>query len=147
MYTLTQVFFKDIPLPIHNESDSTSQAVVTPSIANEKQEAIERCRSLKYQASPQTQHIHLGDGSYHDFIACFKYLGSFIAWTLYDDYNIKQHIKKANQAMGILYLMWNNDHLELFTKQQFFLVCVIHQLLWISGDAKAGPLLRSHTIS
>ena len=32
--------------------------------------------------------------------------------------------------MGVLNPMWNDDHLELFTKYQFFLACVINQLLW-----------------
>ena len=36
MYIPTQVFFKDIPLLIHNESDPTSQAIVKPPTASGK---------------------------------------------------------------------------------------------------------------
>ena len=67
MHILTQTSFKDIPLLIHNELYPTSQAIAKSPTTGEKQESIERHRSLKYQASPQTQRIHLEDGSCLDF--------------------------------------------------------------------------------
>lgn len=43
------MYIPDIPLPIHNEPDATSQVIVKPPTASEIQEAFGIHRSLKYQ--------------------------------------------------------------------------------------------------
>ena len=47
-----QAFFKDILLPIHDESDTTSQVIVKLLTVSEIQKVFERHRSLKYYACP-----------------------------------------------------------------------------------------------
>jgi len=56
-----------------------------------------------YFNSDNTNCIYLEDGtSYIDFIAHFKYLGTYISFDLTDDFDIKHRITKASQEMGRL---------------------------------------------
>ena len=59
-------------------------------------------REQLYIASLATDRIHLPDGSFVDFTAHFKYLGSYASFDLRDDYNIDRRIITANSAFGAL---------------------------------------------
>jgi hypothetical protein len=71
----------------------------------------------------------VGDG-FVSFCRHFKYLGSFVSFTLCDDYDIEQHVTAATQSMGALKNVWNSPHLDIWSK--YFLFCAIpmNLLLW-----------------
>ena len=89
-----------------------------------------RAEEKPNQRNPATQRVTLEDGSYIEFAENFKYLSDVVSWTLYDDFAIRARIEKAKQAMGMLKPLFNNDHVDLWSKYQFFQALVVNALLW-----------------
>ena len=88
-------------------------------------------REQLYWNSPNTNRITLDhDGSFIDFTAHFKYLGSYISFDLTDDIDIANRITKANQAMAALRHIWRNPYADLRAKKQIFLAIPANLLLW-----------------
>ena len=99
-------------------------------------------REKLYWNSPNTNRIKLDqNGSFIDFTAHFKYLGSFISFDLTDDMDIKNRITKANQAMGALRHFWRNPYADLKAKKQVFLAIPANLLLW---GCETWALRQSH---
>ena len=99
-------------------------------------------REELYWQSPTTNRIELdNDGSFIDFTAHFKYLGSFISFDLTDDMDIRHRITKANQAMGALRHFWRNPYADLHAKKSIFLAIPANLLLW---GCETWALRQSH---
>ena len=58
------------------------------------------------------------------------YLGSYVSYNLKDDYDISQRITKAFQNMGAMKNIWDDQHVDLYSKYLLFLAIPINQLLW-----------------
>jgi len=88
-------------------------------------------REELYWNSPNTNRITISDdGSFIDFTAHFKYLGSHISFDLTDDLDIKHRISTANKAMGALRHFWRNPYADLRAKKLIFLAIPANLLLW-----------------
>ena len=88
-------------------------------------------REQLYWNSPNTKRIELDDtGSFIDFTAHFKYLGSYISFDLTDDIDIANRITKASQAMAALHHFWRNPYADLRAKKLIFLAIPANLLLW-----------------
>ena len=99
-------------------------------------------REELYWQSPITNRIELdNDGTFIDFTAHFKYLGSFISFDLTDDMDIRNRITKANQAMGALRHFWRNPYANLQAKKAIFLAIPANLLLW---GCETWALRQSH---
>jgi hypothetical protein len=99
-------------------------------------------RETIYYNSELTRRIYLNDGtSYVDFVAHFKYLGTFISFDLTDNYDIDHRISKASQQMGQLKCFWDNPYTDLRTKHQIFLAIPANLLLW---GCETWALRQSH---
>ena len=99
-------------------------------------------REELYWQSPKTNRILLDDdGSFIDFTAHFKYLGSFISFDLTDDMDIKLRITKVNQAMSALRHFWRNPYVDLKAKKLVFLAIPANLLLW---GCETWALRQSH---
>jgi hypothetical protein len=66
--------------------------------------------------------ITVGDG-FVSFCHHFKYIGSFVSFSLCDDYDIEQCVTAATQSMGDLKNVWNSPHLDIWSK--YLLFCAI----------------------
>ncbi len=64
------------------------------------------------------------------FCRHFKYLGSFVFFSLCDDYNIKKRITAATQSMGVLKNVWGSPHLNIWSKYLLFRAIPMNLLLW-----------------
>ena len=79
----------------------------TPSFWERREASAERAKKkaelekTRYFSLDQTQPIAVKDG-FVTFTMHFEFLGSFISYNLWDDFNIDLRIKMAGQAMGAL---------------------------------------------
>ena len=78
---------------------------------------------------PETQRVDLDDG-YVEFTKHFPYLGSFISYNLKDNFDISKRISKTFQNMGMLKHVWEDPHLNLYSKYLFFVAMPLNLLLW-----------------
>jgi hypothetical protein len=77
----------------------------------------------------ETQLIQVADGS-ATFCCHFKYLGSFISFSLCDNYVIEKRVTAATQSMGALIKVWDSPHLNIWNKYLLFCAIPINLLLW-----------------
>ena len=70
------------------------------------------------------------------FTRNFKYLGSWISYDQYNNYDVEFRIKKANQAMGTLNILWNSDQVDICAKFNIYLAFPI-KLLLLSCESRA----------
>ena len=92
------------------------------------QQHIKREDNL-YDESVETQEVEVADG-FISFTKHFKYLGTFVSYSLRDDYDVDNRIKKANQSMGALKRFWNNRHVDYYSKYLIFMAIPINLLLF-----------------
>ena len=60
----------------------------------------------------------------------FKYLRSYISYSLKDDYNIENSISQASAAMGSLNNFWADDTVGNVSKHLMFCATPCNLLLW-----------------
>jgi hypothetical protein len=93
----------------------------------------ERSRHKKHEelhdALEEMQPITVDDG-FVSFCRHFKYLGSFISFSLCNDYDIKKRVTAATQSMGVLKNVWNSFHLDIWSKYLLFWAIPMNLLLW-----------------
>jgi hypothetical protein len=75
------------------------------------------------------QNIAVEDG-FITFCCHFRYLGSFISFSLCDDYDIKKRVTSATQSMGALKNVCNSPHLDIWSKYLLFHAIPMNLLLW-----------------
>ncbi len=73
--------------------------------------------------------IDVDDGSV-TFCRHFKYLGSFISFSLCDYFDIENQVTAATQSMGALKNVWNSSHLDIWSKYLLFRAIPMNLLLW-----------------
>ena len=64
------------------------------------------------------------------FTRYFKYLGSYISYSLKDDYDIENRISQASAAMGALNNFWIDNTVENLSKYLIFCAIPCSLLLW-----------------
>ncbi len=82
-----------------------------------------------YDDLEETKPIDVADG-YVTFCQHFKYLGSYISFSLIDGYDIEQQLTSANQPMGAPMSVWDSPHLEIWSKYLLFHAIPMNLLLW-----------------
>jgi hypothetical protein len=81
-----------------------------------------------YNIIDKTQSVNVKDG-FMTYTKHFKYLGSYISYSLQDDYDIKSHIAAATKAFGALTKFWYNQHVDTY-KYLIFRAIPMNLLLW-----------------
>ena len=97
---------------ICNPKYSSSSLLVTLKQKKENRGTKQKRYDQKYDDAEETEPILIGESGMITFTRHFKYLGSYISYSLKDDYNIEHRISQASAAMGAL----NNFGAMLFTK-------------------------------
>jgi len=82
-----------------------------------------------YDKCEQTQRIIVADG-FVLFTKHFKYLGSYLSFTLRDDFDVSMRIVSASKAMGALHSFWKSTEVELFSKYLMFVAIPLNLVLW-----------------
>ncbi len=125
IFFLTPGFFNfRLPfLPAPNCTDELQDAMTfdNDALTNDKrcEEQRDRTRHEReedlYDDLDKTQPIFVEDG-YVTYCHHFKYLGSFISFSLCDDYDIEKRVTAATQSMGALKNIWDSPHLDIWSK-------------------------------
>ncbi len=90
-----------------DELDDTLNHDIHDALTKTKQqqeETMKKCRAreeLPYNNLEETAPIPVSDGQV-TFCRRFKYLGSYVSFCLFDDYDIDKRIAAASRAMGAL---------------------------------------------
>ena len=79
---------------------------------------IER-KNLGYDVLEETQDITVAD-VFVSFTRKFKYLGSYTSYNLREDFYVKSRLASASQSMGALKNVWDNPHMDLYSKYLLF---------------------------
>jgi hypothetical protein len=82
-----------------------------------------------YDALDKMRPIDVDDG-FVTFCRHFKYLGSFVSFSLCDDFDIKNQVTATTQSMGALKNVWNSPHLDIWSKYLLFQAIPMNLLLW-----------------
>ena len=100
---------------LHNVMDFGNDALTDDERRVEQQERTRREREEDlYDNLDKTKPISVEDG-YVTFCHHFKYLGSFISFSLCDDYDIEKPVTAATQSMGALKDVWDSPHLNIWS--------------------------------
>ena len=139
MYFPTSSFFKKaIPATItHTTESDTTMANPADDTHDHTtghttySKLTQQQRERMYHESANTNRVYLQDETSHiDFVAHFKYLGTYISFDLSADYDINNRITKASREMGRLRYFFDNQYVELSFKHQVFLQYIVNILLW-----------------
>ena len=95
--------------------------------------------SEKAKMADETKSVKVKDG-FMTYTKHFKYLGSYISYSLQDDYDIKSRIAAATKAFGALTKFWYNQHVDTYSKYLIFRAIPMNLLLW---GCKAWSLRQS----
>ena len=108
--------------------------MLVPNTRQESYEARHIIEEIAYDKLPKTRLIVVKD-RFVTFCWHFKYLGSWISFSLREDHDIAKRLAAANSSMGAMSKIFNDDHIETYSKYILF-----RAIIWISycGDAKAG---------
>ena len=64
------------------------------------------------------------------FCPHFKYLGSWIYFSLRDDHDVAKRIASADASMGAMSDFWDDDHVNVHSKYLIFHTIPCNLLLW-----------------
>jgi hypothetical protein len=125
-----------LPAPSNDEINnaincSNNNAALTNDerCAETKEQSCQEREEDLYDNLEEMQTISIEDG-FVTFCRHFKYLGSFVSFSLCDDYDIKKHVTAATQSMGVLKNVSNSPHLDKWSKYLLFHAIPIDLLLW-----------------
>ena len=85
--------------------------------------------NVMYDELEETRPIAVADG-HVTFTRHFKYLGSYVSYNLRDDFDVEARITAASQSMGALKKVWDNPHLDTYSKYLLFRAIPMNLLLW-----------------
>ncbi len=98
-------------------------------VAEGKEQSRREKEEELYDALDKMQPIAVKDG-FVTFCCHFKYLGSFISFSLCNDCDAKKGVTTATQSMGALKNVWNSPHLDICSKYLLFWAVPMNLLLW-----------------
>ena len=101
-------------------------------VTNTKQESYDsryKSEETTYNNLPETRLIVIRDG-FVTFCRHFKYLGSWISFSLQEDHYITKRLAAANASMGVMSKIWDDDHVDTYSKYLIFKAIPCNLLLW-----------------
>jgi hypothetical protein len=122
--------FKILTLPPTAPPADSSSLPVIPKPKKENEETKQKRQDQRYDDAEETRPIRVGETGIITFTRDFKYLGSYISYSLRDDYDIEHRISQASAAMGALNNFWSDDSVDNFSKYLIFCAIPLNLLLW-----------------
>ena len=121
-------FFRRKPnLPTKNRKGKRRMLVT-----NTRQESYEsrhKREEITYENLPETRLIVVKDG-FVTLCRHFKYLGSWISFSLREDHDITKRLAAENASMGAMSKIWDDDHVDTYSKYLLFRAIPCNLLLW-----------------
>ena len=115
-----------------NLSTKNSKRKVKMVVTNTKQESYEsryKIEETNYDNLPETRLIVVKD-VFVTFFQHFKYLGSWISFSLPEDNDIMKRIASENSSMGATSKIWDDDHVDTYSKYLLLKAIPSNILLW-----------------
>jgi hypothetical protein len=118
-------------IDVNNTLGNGYDDILTADDRHDKQKSRSRRDQVGalYDALEETQPIDVDDG-FVTLCRHFKYRGSFVSFSLCDDFDIKNRVTAAMQSMGALKNVWNSPHLDIWSKYLLFRAIPMNLLLW-----------------
>ena len=82
-----------------------------------------------YIAFTETKRIAVAKGNV-TFCPHFKYLGSWISFSLREDHDVAKRIASANASMGAMSAFWDDNHVDVYPNYLIFCAIPCNLLLW-----------------
>ena len=83
-----------------------------------------------YIALTETKQVAVANGNV-TFFPHFKYLGSWISFSLRDDHGVANHIASANASKGAMVYFWDDNHVDVYSKYLIFQTIPCNLLIWV----------------
>ena len=106
-------------MPADNGMSSKSLLVPKDKTKRESYESRHKREETEYNDLPEKKLIVVCDG-FVAFCIHFKYLGNWISFSLRDDHDVTKRIAAANSSMGAMSKIWEDDHVDLYSKYLLF---------------------------
>ena len=103
--------------------------MLVPKTRQESQKARNIREEIAYNGLPKTRLIVVKDG-FVTFCQHLNYLGPWISFSLREDHDIVKRIASANALMGALSKIWDDDHVDTYSKYLLFRSIPCNLLLW-----------------
>ena len=125
VFFLPPGFFNTQTIPL------TSLTTSTLSLQNKYSDKKRRTNDDEEYAKCSETEIIKVKGGFVTFTKHSKYLGSYILYSLQDDYYIDACLAAGNVSMGDLSKLWTDASADNRSKYLIFLVITINLLLWV----------------
>jgi hypothetical protein len=108
-----------LPAPGNKEINNAINCSNNTALTNDEHRAKTKEQSHQeqeedlYNNVEEMQAIAVEDG-FITFCCHFKYLGSFVSFSLCDDYDIEKCVAATTQSMGALKNVWDSPHLDIW---------------------------------
>ena len=103
--------------------------MLVPKTRQESYKVRHRREEIAYDNLPETRLIVVKDG-FVTFCRHFKYLGSWISFSLLEDHNIAKRLAASNTSTGAMSKIWNDDNADTYSKHLLFRAITCNLLLW-----------------
>ena len=103
--------------------------MLVPNTIQESYELRHRREEISYNDLPVTRLIVVKD-VFVTFCQPFKYLCPLISFSLREDHNIEKRLAAENVLMGGMSKIWDDDHLDTYSKYLLFRAIPCNLLLW-----------------
>mgnify|MGYP006196714589 FL=1 len=114
---------------LENGTETQAEMTIADKPSKESEKAKMSREDACYDRIDETQRVNVKDG-FMTYTKHFKYLGSYISYSLQDDYDIKSRIAAATKAFGALTKFWYNQHVDTYSKYLIFRAIPMNLLLW-----------------
>ena len=120
-------FRRKLNLPTKNGKRKRIMLVINT--IQESYDSRQKREEITYNNLPETRLIVVKDG-FVTFCRHFNYLGSWISFSLQEDHGIAKRLAAANALMGSMSNIWDNDHVDTYSKYLLFRAIPCNLLLW-----------------
>ena len=121
---------------LENGTETQAEMTIAGNPSKESEKAKMAREDACYDNIDETKSVKVKDG-FMTYTKHFKYLGSYISYSLQDDYDIKS---RSQQPFGALTKFWYNQHVDTYSKYLIFRAIPMNLLLW---GCKAWSLRQS----
>ena len=106
-----------------------AEGVLVPKRKQEYYEARHKREDLDYDEFSETRLIFVLDG-FFTFCRHFKYLGTWIYFSLYNGHDVAKILAAANASIGAMSNIWDNDCVDIYSKYMLLWAIPCNLLLW-----------------
>ena len=105
------------------------ERVLVPRGKQESYEARRKREDIAYDDLSETRLIVVLDG-FATICRHFKYLGTWVSFSLCDDHDVAKRPAAANASIGAMSKIWDDDHVDTYSKYMLFQAIPCNLLLW-----------------